>query len=141
MENAYRSLAHSNWECKSHVLFVPNRRPRPLYGQRRRQVGALFPALARQKAWQSIAGHVRPEHGPMGIALPPKGAVAQGSGFWKGKRARAMARQVGGKERNFPGEPFWARGSAVSPVGFELEQVRADIRNQDDEDPDEGGKF
>jgi putative transposase len=63
------------------------------------------------------------------------------SGCLQGKRAMASARQLGGKERNCTGEHCWARGYAVSTVGFELEQVRAYIRNQDDEDPDEGGKF
>jgi putative transposase len=40
-----------------------------------------------------------------------------------------MARLCG-KERNFTGEHFWARGYAVSTVGFELEQVRKYIREQ-----------
>jgi hypothetical protein len=29
----------------------------------------------------------------------------------------------------------------VSTVGFELEQIRAYLRKQEDADPDEGGKF
>ena len=36
-----------------------------------------------------------------------------------------------GKERNFTGGHFWARGYAVSTVGFELEQVRQYIREQE----------
>jgi putative transposase len=141
MENDYRSLAHSKWDCMYHVIFVPKRRRRQLYGQIRRQLGAIFHALARQKECQIIEGHVMPDHVHMCIAIPPKVAVAQVIGFLKGKSAIAIARQFGGKERNFTGEHFWARGYAVSTVGFELEQVRASIRKQDDEDPDEGGKF
>ena len=141
MENDYRSLAHSKWDCKSHIIFVPKRRRHQLYGQIRRQLGAIFHALARQKEGQIIEGHVMPDHVHMGIAIPPKVAVAQVIGFLKGKSASAIARQFGGKERNFTGEHFWARGSAVSTVGFELEQVRAYIRKQEDEDPDDGGKF
>jgi putative transposase len=141
MENDYQSLAHSRWDCKYHVVFVPKRRRRQLYGEIRRQLGAIFHALARQKECQIIEGHVMPDHVHMGIAIPPKVAVAQGSGFWKGKSAIASARQFGGKARHFTGEPFWARGYAVSTVGFELEQIRAYIRKQDDEDPDAGGKF
>ena len=52
-------------------------------------------------------------------------------GFIKGKSAIAIARQFVGKERNFSGEHFWARGYAVSTVGFELEQIRTYIREQD----------
>jgi putative transposase len=123
------------------VVFVPKRRRRQVYGQIRQQLGAIFHALARQKECQMIEGHVRPDHSHMCIAIPPKVAVAQGIGFLKGKSALASARQFGGKERNFTGEHFWARGYAVSPGGFELEQICASIRQQDDEDPDEGGKF
>jgi putative transposase len=60
-------------------------------------------------------------------------------GFLKGKSAIAIAREFGGKQRNFTGEHFWARGYAVSTVGFELEQVRAYIKNQ--EVAEEGGQF
>jgi putative transposase len=141
MENNYQSLAHSRWECKYHVVFVPKRRRRQLYGQIRRQLGAIFHALARQKECQIIEGHVMPDHVHMCIAIPPKVAVAQVIGFLKGKSAIAIARQFGGKERNFTGEHFWARGYAVSTVGFELEQIRAYIRKQEDEDPDGGGNF
>ena len=141
MENSYQSLAHSRWDCKYHVVFVPKRRRRQLYEQIRRQLGAIFHALARQKECQIIEGHVMPDHVHMCIAIPPKVAVAQVIGFLKGKSAIAIARQFGGKERNFTGEHFWARGYAVSTVGFELEQIRAYIRKQEDEDPDGGGNF
>ena len=141
MENNSQSLAHSRWECKYHVVFVPKRRRRQLYGQSRRQLGAIFPALARQKECQIIEGHVMPDQVHMCLTLPPKYAVAQVIGFLKGKSAIAIARQFGGKERNFTGEHFWARGYAVSTVGFELEQIRAYIRKQDDEDPNSGGSF
>jgi len=49
-----------------------------------------------------------------------------------------MARLCG-KERNFTGEHFWARGYAVSTVGFELEQVRKYIREQEAADGNSGG--
>jgi putative transposase len=140
-ENSYQSLAHSRWDCKYHVVFVPKRRRRQLYEQIRRQLGAIFHALARQKECQIIEGHVMPDHVHMCIAIPPKVAVAQVIGFLKGKSAIAIARQFGGKERNFTGEHFWARGYAVSTVGFELEQIRAYIRKQEDEDSDGGGNF
>jgi REP-associated tyrosine transposase len=39
-----------------------------------------------------------------------------------------------GKERNFAGERFWARGYEVSTVGFNEEEVRRYIRNQNGSD-------
>ena len=69
----------------------------------------------------------------MCIALPPKHPAASVIGLLKGKSAIAMAK-LRGKERNFTGEHFWAGGYAVSPVGFELEQVRTYIREQETAD-------
>lgn len=66
----------------------------------------------------------------MCIAIPPKHAVASVIGFLKGKSAIAIARQFQGRQRNFNGESFWARGYAVSTVGYDEEQVRAYIKNQ-----------
>ena len=74
----------------------------------------------------------------MRITIPPKHPAASVIGFLKGKSAIAMARLCG-KERNFTGEHFWARGYAVSTVGFNLEQVKAYIRAQEAED--EQGRF
>jgi putative transposase len=73
----------------------------------------------------------------MCVAIPPKAPVASVIGFLKGKSAIAIAR-LGGKERNFSSEHFWARGYAVSTVGFELEQVRQYIREQQSADATNG---
>ena len=75
----------------------------------------------------------------MCLEIPPKHAVASVIGFLTGKSAIAIARQCGGRERHCTGEHFWARGYAVSTGGFELEQVRAYIREQ--EQADDQGRF
>ena len=80
-----------------------------------------------------------PDHVHIGMEIPPKHSVASVIGFLKGKSAIAIARQFSGRERSFTGEHFWARGYAVSIVGFELEQERAYIRDQ--ESADEEGRF
>lgn len=139
MSELYQSLSHSKWDCKYHVVFVPKRRRKAIVGQTRRHLGAIFHALARQKECQIIEGHLMPDHVPMGIASPPQHPVASGIGFRKGKSTIAIAR-LRGKERNFSGEHCWARGYAVSTVGFQLEQVRQSIRDQDLADG-AGGEF
>ena len=62
-------------------------------------------------------------------------------GYIKGKSAITIARQFGGRARNFTGEVFWARGYFVSTVGWTRTMVRAYIRHQEHEDealrPDE----
>jgi putative transposase len=55
-------------------------------------------------------------------------------GIFKGKSAIQSARKLGGRQKNFTGEHFWARGYFVSTVGLDENMVRAYIRNQEEED-------
>ena len=139
MNEPYKSLAHSKWNCKYHVVFIPKNRKKMVFGQIRKHLGPIFHELARQKECKILEGHLMPDHVHMCIEIPPKHSVAAVIGFIKGKSAIAIARQFGGKQRNFTGEHFWARGYAVSTVGFELEQVRAYIREQEAADTE--GRF
>src|ERR1035438_4006206 len=109
MSELYQSLSHSKWDCKYHVVFVPKRRRKIIFGQTRRQLGTIFHSLARQKECQILEGLLMPDHVHMCIAIPPKHPVASVIGFLKGKSAIAIARLCG-LERNFSGEHFWARG-------------------------------
>ena len=70
MSELYQSLAHSKWDCKYHVVFVPKRRRKVIFGQVRRQLGAIFHTLARQKECQIVEGHLLPDHVHMCIAIP-----------------------------------------------------------------------
>ena len=134
MADTSQSLSHSRGKCQAHVVFVPQRRRQALVGPSRKAWGPSLHALARQKACRILEGHVKPEHGPIGIERPPKSAVASGIGCLKGHSASPIARPLSGRERTCTGEPCWARGSAVSTVGFALEQGRASIREPEPAD-------
>jgi REP-associated tyrosine transposase len=130
----YQRLSQTKWECKSHVVFLPKYRRKGLYGQLRRYLGEGFRALARQKESTLEEGHLQPDHVPMLLSLPPKYAVAQVVGYLKGKSALHIARRYGGRERNFVGEHFWARGDFVSTVGRDEEESRRYLQAQEAED-------
>ena len=138
MPELYQSLSHSRWHCKYHVVFVPRKRRSVLYGRIRQALGPIFHALARQKECRIVEGHVCADHVHMCIEIPPKYAVASVIGFMTGKSAIAIAREFRGKDRNFTGEHFWARGYAVSTVGFDEDEVRKYIRDQDASGSNEG---
>ena len=134
MSQLYQSLAHSKWDCKYHVVFVPKRRQKTLFDKIRKHLGAIFHALASQKECSIIEGKVMPDHVHMCIAIPPKHAVSSIIGFMKGKSAIAIARQFSNRDKNFNGANFWARGYAVSTVGFELAQIKKYIKEQEESD-------
>jgi len=132
--SSYESLSHSKWDCKYHVVFIPKCRKKSLYGKIRKYLGPVFRELSRQRESEILEGHMVIDHVHMLIRIPPKYAVAEIVGYIKGKSAIAVARQFGGKQRNFNGERFWARGYAVSTVGFDEVKVREYIRNQESHD-------
>ena len=129
-----RSLNHTRWECKYHVVFIPKCRRKALYGELRKQLGALFRTLAEQKESAVEEGHLMPDHVHMLLSIPPKYAVSQVVGYIKGKSAIQIARRFLEVKRNFVGQHFWARGYFVSTVGRDETVIRAYIQAQEVED-------
>src|SRR5690606_31566456 len=109
----YQSLAHTTWDCKYHVVFIPKRRKKVIFGVIRKHLGKVFRELAEQKECQIVEGHLMPDHVHMCISIPPKYSVSYVVGYIKGKSAISIARRFMGKSRNFTGESFWARGYFV----------------------------
>ena len=130
----FESLSHTSWDCKYHVIFIPKRRRRTLYGELRKHLGEVFRALAAQKESRILEGHLMPDHVHIMIAIPPKYAVSQVVGFIKGKSAIHLARVYGERKRNFVGQHFWARGYFVSTVGRDEAVVREYIKKQEQEE-------
>ncbi len=128
------SLSHSRWECKYHVVFIPKRRRKMLYGTLRQHLGEVFHRLAGQKESRIEEGHLMPDHVHMLIAIPPKYAVSQVIGYIKGKSAIHLARVYGERQRNFVGQHFWARGYYVSTVGRDEGVIRTYIQEQEEAD-------
>jgi REP-associated tyrosine transposase len=129
-----KSLNHTKWECKYHVVFIPKCRRKTLYGQLRQDLGEVLRDLARRKECEIEEGHLMPDHVHMMILIPPKYAVSQVVGYIKGKSAIHVARVYCERKRNFVGQHFWARGYFVSTVGRDEEVIREYIRRQEDDD-------
>jgi putative transposase len=112
--NDVKSLAHSAWECKYHVVWIPKCRKKQLYGGVAKYLGSIFHELARERESKIVEGHICPDHVHMLIEIPPKYSVAQVVGYIKGKSAIAIARRFVGRQKNFTGQNFWARGLCVN---------------------------
>ena len=128
------SLNHTRWECKYHIVFIPKYRKKVLFGKIRLELGEIFHSLARQKESLIEEGHLLPDHVHMMISIPPKYAVSQVVGYIKGKSAIHIARRYSGRQRNYIGQHFWARGCFASTVGRDEQVIRDYIRHQEKED-------
>ena len=129
-----KTLNHTEWECKYHVVFIPKYRKKVIYGQIREELKEVFRRLAQRKESEIEAGHLARDHVHMMISIPPKYSVSQVVGFIKGKSAIHIARHFGERRRNFVGHHFWARGYFASTVGRDEEVIRRYIQRQEVED-------
>ena len=68
------------------------------------------------------------------LGIPPKFSVANTGGFLKGKSAIRIHREYLGRQRNFTGYHFWAKGYCVSTVGLAEDVIREYIRRQETEE-------
>ena len=130
----YKSLSHTRWECKYHVVFIPKYRKKAIYGELRKRLGDVFRTLAHQKESEIEEGHLMKDHVHMMISIPPKYSVAQVIGYMKGKSAIHIARVYAERRRSFVGQHFWARGYFVSTVGRDEAVIRRYIQDQETED-------
>ena len=126
----YKTLSHSVWDCKYHIVFIPKYRQKKLYGTVRTDLRDLFHKLSFQKECRIEEGYLMPDHVHMLISIPPKYSVAHMVGFLKGKSALYLAQRYG-RRRKQRGYHFWARGYFVTTVRYNEEVVRRYIQNQE----------
>ena len=106
MSELYQSLSHSKWDCTYHVVFVPKRRRKAIFGQTRRHLGQIFHSLARQKECQILEGHLMLDHVHWTMytcvsPFPPSTRWPRLLDFSKGKVRLRL--------------PDWGAGNGISP--------------------------
>ena len=127
----WQNLSHVRWDCKYHVVIIPEDRRRASYGRPRRQVGVIIRGSCRQRGVDLVEGHAMPDHVHLCLSIPPKYSVAHAIGFLKGKSAVRIHRELL-HERRMSGLHFWAVGYCVSTVGLDEAGVRKYIREQEE---------
>jgi len=127
----WQSQSHVRWYCRYHVVWVPKYRKRSIFGQMRRGIGKIVRELCQRHGVELIEGHALSDHVHVLLGIPPKLSVANTVGFLKGKSAIRIHREYLGRQRNFTGYHFWARGYCVSTVGLAEEVIRDYIRKQE----------
>jgi putative transposase len=83
----YKSLSHTRWECKYHVVFIPKKRQKLIFGSIRKHLGETFHELAERKGVVIEEGLLMKGHVHMCISVLPKYAVSNVVGYLKGKSA------------------------------------------------------
>ena len=93
--NDVKSLSHTSWNCKYHIVFVPKYRIKVFYEEKRLQIGKILRELCQWKGITIIEAEVCPDHIHMLLEIPPKYSVSSVLGFFKGKSCIMIYSQWG----------------------------------------------
>ena len=128
------SLAHTQWECKYHIVFAPKYRRRIIYGKIKADIGQMIRKLCEYKGVEIIEAEACKDHIHMLVSLPPKYSVSQFMGYLKGKSSLMIFEKYANLKYKYGNRHFWCRGYYVSTVGKNRKAIEQYIRNQLQED-------
>ena len=134
MANDNKSLAHTRWNCKYHIVFAPKYRRKVFFGEKREAIGKILRQLCEWKGVEIHEAEICPDHVHMLVSIPPKVAVSSFMGYLKGKSSLMIYEQFGNLKYKYKGREFWCRGYYVDTVGKNKQKIAEYIRHQLDED-------
>ena len=128
------SLAHTQWECKYHIVFAPKYRRQIIYGKIKQDIGQMIRKLCEYKGVEIFEAEACKDHIHMVVAIPPKYSVSQFMGYLKGKSSLMIFEKYANLKYKYGNRHFWCRGYYVSTVGKNKKAIAEYIRNQLQED-------
>lgn len=76
MQDDIKSLSHSKWRCKYHIVFAPKYRRQEIYGKIKADIGTILRKLCEQKGVEIIEAQACANHIHMMVSIPPNLSVA-----------------------------------------------------------------
>ena len=131
-----KSLAHTKWNCKYHIVFAPKYRRQVFYGEKKRAIGEILRKLCEWKGVKIIEAECCPDHIHMLVEIPPKMSVSSFVGYLKGKSSLMIYDQFGDLKFKYRNREFWCRGYYVDTVGKNKAKIAEYVANYDPEKPE-----
>lgn len=129
-----KSLAHTKWVCKYHIVIVPKYRRKVIYYKIRQDIQEIIKELCKYKGVEIIEGHAMPDHIHLLLAIPPKYSISSFMGYLKGKSALMIFDKHANLKYKFGNRHFWTEGYYVSTVGLNEATIAKYIREQEKSD-------
>ncbi|WP_346235676.1 IS200/IS605 family transposase [Lysinibacillus telephonicus] len=129
-----KSLAHTTWNCKYHIVFAPKYRRQVIYGQIKADIGRILRQLCERKGVEIIEASACPDYIHMLVSIPPKLSVSGFVGYLKGKSSLMIFDRHANLKYRYGNRKFWCRGFYVDTVGRNKKTIQEYIKNQLQED-------
>ena len=129
-----KSLAHTKYMCKYHIVFIPKFRRKRIYNKMRKDIQKYIKDLCKWKGVEIIEGHMMSDHVHLLLEIPPRMSVSYFMGYLKGKSSLMIFEKHTNLKYKFGNRNFLATGYYVSTMGLNEATIRKYIREQEDED-------
>ena len=148
-----KSLAHTKWNCKYHVVLAPKYRRKVFFQDKREEIRDIIKILCQWKGVDIIEGEICPDHIHLLLSIPPKMSISGFMGYLKGKSSLMIFQKYGNMKFAYRNREFWCKEYYVDTVGKNTAAIKSYIANQlkrdqemdqlslfDPRDPFTGGK-
>lgn len=132
--NDVKSLSHSKWRCKYHIVFAPKYRRQIIYNKIKADVGKILRLLSERKGVEILEAECCLDHIHMLVTIPPHLSVASFMGYLKSKSSLMIFDRHANLKYKYGNRHFWCRGYYVDTVGKYENAIKEYIKNQLHED-------
>ena len=115
--NDVKSLSHSKWRSKYHIVFAPKYRRQVIYGKIKADKGKILRELSERKGVEVIEEECCPDHIHMLVEISPHMSVAQYMRYLKSKSSLMIYDRHANLKYKYGNRYFWCRGNYVDTVG------------------------
>ena len=135
MKDNTKSLSHTSYRCKYHIVILPKYRRMVIYNRLRADIVEILKDLiSRKPDVELLEGEACPDHIHMLIEIPPKYSVAEFMGYLKSKSTLMIFDRHTNLKFKYGNRHFQAKGYFVDTVGKNEKVIREYIQNQLQED-------
>jgi putative transposase len=129
-----KSLAHTKWMCKYHIVFTPKFRRKIIFNQNKESIVEILRELCKWKGVEIIEGTAMVDHIHLLVSIPPKNSVSSFMGYLKGKSTLMIFDRHANLKYKYGNRHFWSRGYYVSTVGLNEATIAKYVREQEAHD-------
>lgn len=138
----YRIGAHTRYDLKVHLVWVPKYRKKILVGEVAIRVRDLLRQIAMEHELHIVSGKVSSDHIHVLISYLPHQKISQIVQWLKGISSRILLQEFAHLKRQCWGRHLWARGYMVVSTGVITdEMVRKYIEEQEGEPVQDDSRF
>ena len=138
----YRLGAHTKYDMKVHLVWIPKYRKKVLRGEIAIRVRDLLRQIAMEHELLILSGKVASDHIHVLVSYRPHQDVSRIVQWLKGISSRVLLQEFPHLRKQFWGRYFWARGYlAVSTGNLTDEMVQQYINEQEGEPVHDDSRF